>query len=149
MIFHVIHSREDNKCCSRGNKFNGLYDGKYMKKKLFKSYDCSEMQFRCKNPSGIQKNSRIQSRQKRRKTAILHSSQKIPEQTQWNTFQPKNAGILPIFFRRIQIIPLFLKFITWFLYFFSSLKKTYLRQNQIPFFLWKCLNHSQCLWLKK
>ena len=53
------------------------------------------MQFRCNNPSGIQKNSRIQSRQKRRKTAIFHSNQKIPEQTQWNSFQPKNAGMQP------------------------------------------------------
>ena len=48
------------------------------------------MQFRCKIPSGIQKNSRIQSRQK--------SQQKTPEQTQWNTFQPKNAGILSYYF---------------------------------------------------
>ena len=54
-------------------------------------YDCSEMQFRCKNPSEIQKNSRIQSRQK----SNFEFQPKVLEQTQWNTFQPKYAGILP------------------------------------------------------
>ena len=49
--------------------------------------------FHCKKSSGIQKNSGIYSSRKRKKTAGIQSSQKIPEQKHWNTFQPKNTGI--------------------------------------------------------
>jgi len=53
------------------------------------------MQLQWNKNSGFQKNSGIQSSRKRRKTARMHSSQKIPEQKQWNAFQPKNTGIVP------------------------------------------------------
>jgi hypothetical protein len=89
---HVIHSREDNKCCSRGSKFNGLYDGKSRGKKQFKNY----------NMTVLKCNSAVKTPVEYKKTVEYNlgkteekKKKKNPEQTQWNTFQPKNAGILP------------------------------------------------------
>ena len=52
-------------------------------------YDCSEMQFRCKNPSEIKKNSRIQSRQKSNfefqpKNSRANTVEYIPAEKRWN-----------------------------------------------------------------